>query len=278
VIVFSDRQDRARGVAVRGWLEAVGAFEGVPAVVATSLNQVDLFSGVLAYVADPEVTSRAVKRKAPGIAKAVGPYLGSGIASSTGRSGKRIIGRDSVVAIAGRIIDIDSQDRSQQSGRVLTVAVWIATTTAVAEPNVKITVGTESQRSAVVVAERLRDFKDDEFGRSVRDIGIRRNGESAQDRPAGVGCGIVDVEMAVVRVVGVESQAEQAFLVAPVADPGGNVEESRYMIGLRRAGENRYESFLLDNHHPVRSVWRVGEQQGVVAKRSEVKAGECRFG
>ena len=80
--------------------------------------------------------------------------------------------------------------------------------------------------AAVVVGIWLRDFENDPFAIGVRPVGLLPiDGEAGQHGAAGVGCGVVDVEVTVFGKSWIKSQAEQAFLVAPIVDPVPYIQE-----------------------------------------------------
>ena len=54
---------------------------------------------------------------------------------------------------------------------------------------------------------------------------VRRNLIASDDRAPGRGGGVVDVEVPVVPVVGIERKAEKPLLVAPIAHPATNIEK-----------------------------------------------------
>ena len=84
------------------------AFESVPAIVATALDDVDFFPLVLAYIAGPEVAGLAVEGETPGVAQAVGPDFG---ASAT--VGEGVVRRDGVGLLGRGFGDVDAEDGAE---------------------------------------------------------------------------------------------------------------------------------------------------------------------
>ena len=154
--VGEQRVDRARrtGAAFEGLcaLHLVPTQIGIPSHVGRRRQQVDLLPGVLADVTDPQIVGLAVEREAPGVAHSVEVDLGG-----TPVVGEGVARRD-LVRLVG--VDLDAQDRSQERGGVLTVAVGVARAAPVAQPDVQEAVGAEPDGATVVVAGRLRDAED----------------------------------------------------------------------------------------------------------------------
>lgn len=211
MLVFGHWRDRSRGIAVRGWLEAVVSLGNVPAIVSAFFNEIDFLPLVLPDITDPEIVIRAIERKTPGISESVRPDFR---AYTIGRINKRIVGRDAVVQAVFGVVDIYSNDGAQQGCWVLAVAIGIEPTTAVAESDVEVAVGAEHDSTTVVVGVRLVDLENDVFGSEVGCVWIGGDGKPTYDRSARFCCGVVNVEVAVFRVIGVEGQAEEPFLVA----------------------------------------------------------------
>ena len=213
----------------------MGALPDAPAVVAALDHGVDLLVAPVADIAH-EQPAGAIRlpRQAPRVPEPVGVDLGPTRAVDEG-----VVGRDRVRR-AG--VDVQAQHLAVQPGGVLRIAlrsvalVSIATTTAIAGPQVQIPVGAEAEGAAAVVRLWLSELEHDPLGIGVRPIRVAGYPELAQSirviddagsRRRG-GSRVVDEEPTVRRVVGVERQAEQTALVVFGVEPDegvGQVEE-----------------------------------------------------
>ena len=146
---------------------------------------------------------------------------------------ERIVGRDGVVVAVLGLVDVDPQDLAVQIEQILAVAVEhvvadapVVGVAAVAGRDVEIAVRAKADPVAVVIELRPVDRGDDSLAErigSVRIIfGHRIFGDHVGVRPPQLLAGIAtpvevgavgDVELPIVRVVGVERQAEQPALV-----------------------------------------------------------------
>ena len=159
--VLVDRQDRAGRVAP---LELVAALHAVPAEVRAAARveasdggeSVDLLPLALADVGDPQVTGQRVEREPPRVADAVEPHLGGAVLAV----GEGVAGGDRVGVVVVASLRVDAQDLAEQLVRVLSVAVGVSGTAAVAEADVQVAVGPEDQVPAVVVGRRLLDLEE----------------------------------------------------------------------------------------------------------------------
>src|SRR5207249_3170613 len=130
-----------------------------PAVVLATLArrraEVDLLPCVLADVAYVEVTRGTIKAESPGSTHSVCPDLVTSPASQVGIAGRHRVW-------TGRL-DLDPQDLSEQCRKALPVALGrvaradIACVPSVAHSDVRVSVGSERNQTAVVVGLRLRD-------------------------------------------------------------------------------------------------------------------------
>src|SRR5262249_18593789 len=141
VVVFDDRhEDRRRPPFALG-PERVAAFQHAPAVVAATLNAVDLLPQILADVAGPQVAGSAVKAHLPRLAQPVGPDLGVGaLAIDEG-----VVLGDAVVLARVGVIDVDAEDLAPQGTEILPRQVLVSDATGVTGGNVQAAVGTELQ-------------------------------------------------------------------------------------------------------------------------------------
>src|SRR5205085_12581749 len=108
--------------------------------------EIDFFPPGVADVVDPQVATSAIEREAPGIPKAVAPDFPSG----TRLVGERIRRRHGVRL---RGIDVEPQDLAYQRTEVLRALGLFV----VAKRDIQIAVGSECQRSAVVVLALFGD-------------------------------------------------------------------------------------------------------------------------
>ena len=109
--------------------------------------------------------------------------------------------------------------------KILAVPPRIAAAPTVADSDVQIPVRPERDMPAVVIRERLPYLHDDLLGGSIDVLRTRPRlipGDDGSPRRCG---GVVDVEIPVVLVIGVEREAEQSLLVPAVAHPAANVEK-----------------------------------------------------
>ena len=163
----------------------------------------DLLERVLADIGDVEIV--AIEGVAPRIAEAGQKNL------RRAASLRERIGRRDCVGLLP--VHIDAQHLSEQRVEVLAVSMRIAAAAAVAHADVEKTVGAEGDPSAVVVRERLIDAEQ-RRGR-VGKGHVRIVGHAVlDDLRVAVDVGVVDEEAAVLRVAGMEGEAEQALLVA----------------------------------------------------------------
>ena len=133
-------------------------------------------------------------------------------------------------------------------------------------------VGAERQHAAVVVGKGLGHLQDDPLAGGVGMVGVvRTDGEAGDDGAPGCRCGVVDVEVAVGGVVGVEGEAEEALLVAAVADPVTDVQEHRGRLDGLVVGEEHDTAGLEKDEEPVGAVSGVGQIDHTV--KSEVGKG-----
>src|SRR3989442_992055 len=210
---------RVRVVAVRPLHDPPGVIQ---AALACRLH-VHFFPGVLADIRDVEQAARGVEGEAPRIPQTHGPDL-----RSTAARCERIV-RGNGIRIA--VIHVDPQQLAEQRVGVLCTVLRIAARAAVAHADVEHPVQHEEEKPAVVVAVWLNDAENQLVGDGVRDVGIGARSRVTLDqgieRVTGNVCmRVVDVEVPVRRVAGVERDAQE-----PLLTPGryavADVQEGR---------------------------------------------------
>ena len=235
------------------------ALERAPAVIPADRDDVDLLPRALPHIADVEQARPAVERESVRVAQTQREDL-----VGAGHADIRVVRRDPVVAFGvGReavAVDVDAEDLAEQRVDVLGVVAGIIARAAVPLPDVEQAIGAELDRPAVVVGERLGDAQEEPLTRRVRDIRVP-GVDSVLDDVVGVGlpgAGVVDVEPAVARELGVERQAQQALLPARLDPPVGRVRCRRGDVeedAHRTAGlADQDPAALLDDEQPA--AWR----------------------
>ena len=165
-------------------------------------HHVDLLDGVLADVGDPQVAGRVIEVDPPRVAGAHEVDLRGSTAAH-----ERIRGGNGVGFAAVRV---DSQDRSEKSGRVLAVVVFVPRATPVAQRDVQQSVGPELEIAAIVVAGRLIHPQD---RTAAVEVDRRAVGVPDGDDAGAVAVGEVDVQL----VAGRGELDPQQALLDPVA-------------------------------------------------------------
>ncbi len=144
-------QGRAAACAGAG---GVGARADAPAVIAAILDALDHLPEVLPDVAGPELAGLAVEAELPDVAQADAVDLGGPVGMGL-RPPRRVVGGNPGRLAAGRMIDVDPQDRAAPVLRVLTGRERVGGGPAIAQGDVEIAVGPEDDRAPVVVLERI---------------------------------------------------------------------------------------------------------------------------
>src|ERR1044072_3206454 len=75
VVIFIDGGYQLAFISAIGHIEFMVAFHDTPAVVAAFYDDVYFFIFVLAYITRKKLFGALVKRDAPGVAQAIGPYF-----------------------------------------------------------------------------------------------------------------------------------------------------------------------------------------------------------
>ena len=131
------------------------------------------------------------------------------------------------------------------------MAIRIARSASIADADIEISVRTKRDVASVVVRERLLYLHDFPLGRRVDGLSVRRCTVSSDYRTAWRRRGVIDIEIPILLVLGVEGESEQSLLTAAVAHPVPNVQEG---VGRRRIGgvvECDYPPWLQDQIQPV---------------------------
>jgi hypothetical protein len=173
-------------------------------------------------------------------------------------------------------VDVDAEHLAEQLvGDVLRAVAGVAARAAVAGGDVEVAVGAEVDPAAVVVAEGLVDLQDDAAAERVGDVRVGADGVLVDEGVAADG--VVDVELAVGVVVGVEGQAQQALLAAGL---DGHLEERG---GQQRAGREiedadaaRVAAALLEDEDAVEVARRVGHVDRAGEARDHDLCGQRR--
>ena len=222
----------------------------------------------MADVGQPQIAGFPVEGKSPRITKSVGPNLGAGFWNA----GEGIILGDSVTwGLAGVIGNVDTEEGTQEGAQVLAVGMGVAAAAAIAQSQVKVAVGAEGQLAAVVVAKGLGDFQQYCFTGGVGlKQGIRADGKAGQDRPAGVGGGVVYEEAAIFGVGRRESQPQQPLLVALDADAVSDVQKDGSGGGGGVVGKGGDYAVLFGYEEMTGSIGGLGQP----GKALETQGGE----
>lgn len=189
--------------------------------------EINFLPGILAHIADPHVARQPVEAEFPGIAQADSPNF----IERRRIVHKRIGGRYRIRATA---VDIYAHHLAEVRLSVLAVVLWVAARTAVTEAEVQVAVGAEVEVAGIVVGIGLIDAQDHQFAVGVGHIGIgRADAEPGDARMAGA-VGVIDVEVAVLGVVGMKNQAQQAALIGGGVDAALDVQKrGRQALALR---------------------------------------------
>src|SRR5215203_5977394 len=199
---------------------ARGPLHQIPAKVLSARTRrgfvVDFLVRRRPNVADPQVARDPIETKAPGVAQSKRPDLGA----RPRLVGVGVVGRDCVPEVVGHLVDVDAQDLAEQGAQILAIPA-----TPVTQPDVEISILRPKEEQTTVVVRRWLVDEQDGFGaRRVSAVRIRARHPVSGDDGAAVAIGVVDENVAIVRVVGMEGYAEQPALPA-TADEVGDVQE-----------------------------------------------------
>src|SRR5262245_31154824 len=146
--------NRADGRSPRGRSASVHCrtFIHVPTIVGALLANVNFLPITLTNIGDVEGSQHIIEARPPWIAQTVSKDLVGPVLAD-----KRIVGRYAIIAcgIAGKCIrvDIEPKNLTEQTVNVLSAAERIATTAAVAERDIEIAVGPETDPTPFMICE-----------------------------------------------------------------------------------------------------------------------------
>jgi hypothetical protein len=167
------------------------------------------------------------------------------------------------------VVHVEAQDLAEQLQLVLRAIARIVARTAVAHADVEKPVGTEPQRTAVVVLERLRDHEQDAGGRRVRALRIRADAVFRDDCGAVRASRVVDEQPAIGAIRRVKCDTEQAPLAA-ARHERRKVEER--CAAARAAFEDPYDAALLRHEQAAAVIAGVDD----VDRRAEAAGDQLR--
>ena len=187
---------------------------------------------------------------------------------ANGICGRDRVGSGSRLATGHRAgaVHVDAEDLPQQHPEVLRPELRVAAGAAVAQAHVEKPVGAELELTSVVVGVGVGDLQQNRGARGVGHVRVRRD-LVARHRVVPVDRRVVDVEVTVVRVVGMEREAEQPLLaalrrigLARVRQEAYDVQEGR---GERpRPAADQDLSLLLHDEEAVRPVAGIHDADG----------------
>jgi hypothetical protein len=178
-----------------------------------SEREINLLPKVLADVGDREVAGGAIEGEPPRIAEAVGPDLVPPRLVDEG-----IVLRNRVGLAGGPLFGVDAQHLSAQVLEILAGLERIASTATVAGRGVEVAVRAELELTSVVVRMiRMRNLDHDALRVRIGDVRVGLVTQVLRDLDVALRVGVVDVELPIRRVVGVERDREEPAL-APGRD------------------------------------------------------------
>ena len=137
---------------------------------------------------------------------------------------------------------------------------------AVACRDIEIAVGTEFQRAAVVVGERLRNQEQLDCRRRIRTIGIGYADAIARDDGCAIiAASVIDEEQAVVAKVRMESESKQALFATELNERGQVEKRRRRQLPVLRDAD---PSGLLDDEQAPSPVTRARDIDRVLQSRN----------
>lgn len=139
-------------IASTAGIKAVIAFHRIPSVVAALLDDVDFFPRVLSYISSPQGTRCSIKTESPRITQAICVNF---FPVSVAVSGKRIVRGNAVRLAIGRVVYVDAKNLAKQGAAILPVVLRITPGPSVSGGDIQVSVRSERQLTAVVVAVGL---------------------------------------------------------------------------------------------------------------------------
>ena len=188
------------------------AFGASPTVVATrtssSCLEVDFLNSVLTNVCDPKISGRAVKAAPPRITHSGCPHR---IVSRCCAASEGIVGWNGVVRRGPASGRLDSMEFAESLNEILRTIARVIGTASITNTHVQVAVWTKLNPAAIVVRLGIRPRHHD-YPSAVGDIGVGRHGVSSQ--VVGTCSGVINIELTVRGVIGVEGHAQEALLIA----------------------------------------------------------------
>ena len=224
---------------------------------------VNLLKPALPHIGQIKVACDTVKAEPPRVAEAQCPNF----VAHRWVAHKRVIGGDEVVGGASHARNIEAEHFAQQAIPILGQILRVAIAAAIAQGGIQIAIWPKIEVAAVVVVERLGHCQDFKLAVGVGRVGIARahfktgNAHGGDDIGIGVGGVVINVKIAIIGVIGVKREAEQAhFVKLKGVNPVLDVEEGggqHIAIFLNNPNQPR----LFDNEQTA--VARVDNVHGV---------------
>src|ERR1041384_6990255 len=126
--MFNRRRNNRSGAASAIEIKRMTSLVNAPAVIFTAPDQMSRLPQILSVISHPDLSSARVNRHAPRISQTVSPNFRARI----GAPNKRIIRRHRVGIGSVGMIDVDSQNASEQGADVLSGIPTIRITGAIA--------------------------------------------------------------------------------------------------------------------------------------------------
>ncbi len=234
-------------------------------------HDIHFLKTVLSDIGDPKPAECRIEAEAPWIAEPPGEYF---LGPSFRVVCKGVVERYTVILSVLRGIHIDAKHLAKEDAPILRVALWITAGSAVAHADIQISVWSEYDLSAVVIAVRLCDGKNDQLRCGIGLLGIRhRNREAGYHSAARIRRSIIHVEIAVFQIGWVESESKQAFLASSIVDPVTDVKEDVSSSGIDIIRENENLSRLFDDKKASTAIAGMLHIDGTIKR----KIGKCVF-
>src|SRR5262249_30296956 len=139
-------------------------------------------------------------------------------------------------------LHIDTQEFAEECIAILTVILRVPGRPAIPHPDVKVTIGTETDLTAVMIGKRLEDLEQHGFACGIGYVGVRGDSILGDDGVA-VEVGVVDVEALRLGKASRKRQSQQPALSIPLCF-GAYVEE--WLRVHRSVTEHANETVLLN--------------------------------